>query len=465
VNDKFCAISKYSRVELLGQDHRIINSGHHTKEFIRDIWTTIAHGKVWNGEICNRAKDGSLYWVATTIVPFLNDGGKPRQYVAIRADITERKFAEERLKTSLKEVGDLKAALDEHAIVAITDAQGKITFVNDKFCAISKYSRAELLGQDHRIINSGHHPKEFIRDIWTTIAHGNVWKGEIMNKAKDGSFYWVDTTIVPFLNEQAKPRQYVAIRADITERKRAEAVASRMHAIEEASRIKSEFLANMSHELRTPLNGIIGFGEVLLAGKPGPVNPKQHEFLGDILSSGRHLLQLINDVLDLSKVEAGKMELKPERFQVGKAIEEVCAVSRGIAEKRRVEIRIRVAPEMGEVTLDPQKFKQVLYNLISNAVKFNSDGGYVEIVSRPVGDRLEVQVRDNGIGIREADLPRLFREFEQLDSGASRRYGGTGLGLALTKKIVEFQHGTISVESRFGVGSSFTVSLPMIASA
>jgi signal transduction histidine kinase len=257
----------------------------------------------------------------------------------------------------------------------------------------------------------------------------------------------------------------VAIRADITERKRAEEVAGRMHAIEEANRIKSEFLANMSHELRTPLNGIIGFGEVLLGGRPGPLNPTQSEFLGDMLNSGRHLLQLINDVLDLSKVEAGKMELNPETFRIEKAIDEVCSVSRGIAHKKRIQIRTRIDPELGEITLDQQKFKQVLYNLVSNAVKFNNEDGRVEILASSRGELLEVRVADNGIGILEADLPRLFREFEQLDTGAARRFGGTGLGLVLTKRIVEFQHGSITVESVPGAGSTFTVMLPKTTGA
>jgi PAS domain S-box-containing protein len=235
VNDKFCEISKYSRAELIGQDHRIVNSGHHSKEYIRDIWTTIANGKVWRGELKNKAKNGSIYWVDTTIVPLLNRNGKPKQYIAIRYDITTRKWTEEKIEELLKELIDIKFALDESSIVAITDQTGKITFVNDKFCQISGYEREELIGQDHRIINSVYHSKEFIRGIWITIASGKTWHGEIKNRAKDGSFYWVDTTIVPFLNESRKPYQYVAIRNDITQRKLSEEKSAQLAAIVESS--------------------------------------------------------------------------------------------------------------------------------------------------------------------------------------------------------------------------------------
>ena len=249
---------------------------------------------------------------------------------------------------------------------------------------------------------------------------------------------------------------YLLIGTDNTARKRT-------LELEYASRMKSEFLANMSHELRTPLNCIIGFTEFLMDEKPGPLRPKQLEYLGDVLSSARHLLQLINDVLDLAKVEAGKMELYPETFIVRNAIEEVVAVIKAITQKRHIAVHIEIEKGLDAVILDQKKFKQILYNLMSNAAKFTAEGGRVNIHARRLdAQRLEVRIRDTGIGIKVEYINRLFTEFDQLDSGIARRFEGTGLGLALTKKIVEFQGGHISVLSESGKGSVFIVVLPLV---
>jgi signal transduction histidine kinase len=231
--------------------------------------------------------------------------------------------------------------------------------------------------------------------------------------------------------------------------------------VAEANRLKSEFLANMSHELRTPLNGIIGFSELLVDERPGPLNRKQKEYLGDVLNSANHLLQLINDVLDLAKVEAGKFDFQPQTFPPQRAIEEVCAVVRGLANRKQILLKCQTAPDLASVTIDEHRFKQICYNLLSNAVKFTDAAGAVEIsATARDADTFEVRVTDTGIGIREADMERLFREFEQLESGASRRFEGTGLGLALTRKLAELQGGSISARSVYGKGSTFTVILP-----
>jgi PAS domain S-box-containing protein len=230
---------------------------------------------------------------------------------------------------------------------------------------------------------------------------------------------------------------------------------------QEANRMKSEFLANMSHELRTPLNGVIGFSSFLASEKPGALNAKQKEYLGDIQNSGRHLLGLINDLLDLAKIEAGKMELSPEPFTLRVAVAEVAGVLSRSAQDKRLRFMTDLALADDAVTLDQQKFKQVLYNLLSNAIKFTPEEGQVSLRLRPLGDaQIELSVADTGIGIKAEDFSRLFVEFEQLESGSTRRYQGTGLGLALAKKIVELHGGTIRVESEFGHGTTFTVVLP-----
>ena len=466
VNDKFCAISKYSSEELLGQDHRIINSEFHPKEFIKELWTTIVHGKVWKGEIKNKAKDGSFYWVDTTIVPFLNEQGKPRQYVAIRADITERKAAEEKLKTSTKEVLDLKAALDEHAIVAITDPQGKITYVNDKFCAISKYSREELLGQDHRTINSEFHPKEFIRDLWMTITHGKVWHGEIKNKAKDGSFYWVDTTIVPFLNEQGKPRQYVAIRADITARKAAaeeiaqlnaeleQRVTRRTAELKLANEELEAFSYSISHDLRAPLRAMGGFSRMLEKQMGGQISDEARNSLERIRVNAAKMGELIDGLLDFSSLNwmpITKAKVAPA--DIARAVYEEMRPETG---SRRVEIEIAELPVcQGDANL----LKQVFANLLSNALKYSRerDPAVIKVGWRKEEGETIYFVQDNGAGFDMEYAGKLFRVFQRLHR--ADQFEGTGVGLAIVHRIIHRHGGRIWAEARENQGATFYFTL------
>jgi signal transduction histidine kinase/DNA-binding response OmpR family regulator len=230
---------------------------------------------------------------------------------------------------------------------------------------------------------------------------------------------------------------------------------------EEANRAKSIFLANMSHELRTPMNAIIGFSEILVERLHDRIETKYTGFLRSILQSGQHLLSIINDILDLSKVEAGKMELYPETFPVRAAIESVCAVMKGLSAKKGIAFEIDVADDVSEIETDHAKFKQILYNLLSNAVKFSRSNTRVTIRARRVDDSIAVSVIDRGIGIAPEHAGVIFDEFRQLDTATSRSYGGTGLGLSLVKKFVELQRGSVSVKSILGEGSEFTFVLPL----
>jgi PAS domain S-box-containing protein len=371
-------------------------------------------------------------------------------------DITERRQAQEKLlKLS-------RAVENSPAIVVITDRNGCIEYVNPKFTGVTGYLPEEAIGQNPRILNSGKQPKEFYKELWETILSGNEWKGEFCNKKKNGELHWEHASISPIRDEDGTITHFVAIKEDVTEQKRiaAELLQTR-DAAQAANRAKSEFLANMSHELRTPLNSIIGFSEVLQDEFSGPLNEQQKDYLNDISSSGKHLLSLINDILDLSKVEAGKMELEPGIVPLKEVLGHSISMLKEKAMKGGVNLKLDVAPEADiEITADKRKLKQIMFNLLSNAVKFTPEGGRVTVKARLLPDVVEISVTDTGIGIKSGDMPRLFQEFSQLESAYDKKYEGTGLGLALTKRLVELHGGAIGVESEYGKGSTFVFAIP-----
>jgi PAS domain S-box-containing protein len=361
-----------------------------------------------------------------------------------------------------------KAALDEHAIVAITDPRGRITYVNDKFCAISKYSREELLGQDHRIINSGHHSKDFIRSLWTTIAQGHVWKGEIKNRAKDGSIYWVDTTIVPFLKADGKPYQYVAIRADVTARKLVEEeirqlnhelearVTDRTAQLEAANKELEAFSYSVSHDLRAPLRHIDGFVGLLVKSDGQTVSEKGRSYLETISGSAKQMGQLIDDLLVFSRM--GRSEMRISRVDLSELLEEVLFSLRSEYQARNIVWQKASLPV---VEGDRPMLRQVLVNLVANAVKYTRprDPAVIEIGCRQdhPGESV-VFVRDNGVGFDMKYADKLFGVFQRLHR--AEEFEGTGIGLANVRRIIIRHGGRTWAESQPGAGATFYFTLP-----
>jgi two-component system, sensor histidine kinase and response regulator len=403
-------------------------------------------------------------------------------------NITEMKEREEKLRK-------LSRAVEQSpSTIVITDTSGKIEYVNPRFSALTGYAGEEVIGKNPSVLKSGRTPDEVYVTLWNTIKNGGEWSGEIQNRKKNGELFWEYATISPIRDENGTITHFVGIKEDITKRKEVEAELARraedllqaksraeeqarrlgVQAFElrkareealKASMMKSEFVANMSHEIRTPMNGVLGMAGLLL---DTTLDDEQREYAEIIRTSGEALLSIVNDILDFSKIEAGKLELEEIDFQVRTTIDESMDLVSVRAREKGLELCCDVADDVpGELLGDPGRVRQILTNLLSNAVKF-TDRGEIEAsvtCEKPAGESVTLRfaIRDTGIGISESEREKLFRSFSQADGSTTRKYGGTGLGLVIAKKLVEMMGGEIGVRSEKGKGSEFWFTVNLAA--
>jgi len=430
----------------------------------------------------NMRRDGERVWIDWTNKVVADGQGRIKEILSIGSDITGRKRAEEQIRRLNEELrrhaetleqrvaertAELAAINDEQRTIFESASSGIVLLqdrvihrCNRKLEEIAGYGPGELIGQSTRIwypddetfVTRGH-------EVYGQLARGETYRREQQIRRKDGSLFWARLSLRAF-DKNAPLKGAVGIIEDITaEYEAAEQLRQALEAAQAADRIKSAFLATMSHELRTPLNSIIGFTGIMLQGLAGPLNPEQHKQMSMVQKSSRHLLALINDVLDISKIEAGQLDLAVASFALRPSLEKMVKLISPLAEQKGLSLEVDIAEEVGTIATDQRRLEQVVLNLLSNAVKFTEKGG-VRVVCRPEGEGYRLSFTDTGIGMQPEELPRLFQPFHQIDTGLTRKHEGTGLGLSICKKIIELMGGSIDVTSQWGQGSTFTLRLP-----
>ncbi len=454
VNDRFCEVSGYKVAELIGNNHRIVKSGQHPPSFYEAMWSTIGTGNIWHGTICNRRKDGNLYWVESTIVPLLDEHGLPYQYISIRTDVTEILKVESALRNERCLTTAAINALP--GIFYIISTDHRFLRFNENLLRITGYSAEEIekmspldffADQDRAFI------AEKINDVF---QHGYA-SAETQLITKTG-------TRIPFYFQGAQveidgEKCLIGTGTDISDIKQYQtALIAAKEQAESASRAKSTFLSNMSHELRTPMNAIIGFAQ--LAEVDESLSLDQRDNIDEILRAGKHLLQLINEILDLARVESGIVRIVKEAVPCAAIIMECIRLIQPIANLRQITLTCQ-APDDLAADADRVRLKQALINLISNAVKYNQVRGVVQVEAHSMtGQMVRISITDNGPGIPEAQLAELFQPFQRLVAEQSP-VEGTGIGLAISKSLIEAMGGIVGVDSILGKGSTFWIELPM----
>jgi PAS domain S-box-containing protein len=472
VNEKFSQISGYQPEELLGKNHRLLNSGHHSDTFFSQMWQTITHGQYWQGSVCDRNKKGDLYWVQSTIVPFFNDAhGNIDHYISIQTDITQQKALEEAAvraqiwqQTILNNLGDS---------VYTVDKQGRVTYINRAAENLLGFSFDEIKGEIiHDLVH--HHSPEGDVIPREACQIGTHMQQKIIYQSNTEVFFHkhghavpVSLTSAPLLDEHGDLIGAVVCFRDISAQLSAE--KELINAKEEAERalhIKSDFLSTMSHEIRTPMNGIIGMTDLLMN---TPLAQEQRDFTNIIKISSQTLLTIIDDILDFSKIEANKLKIEAIEFSLQQVIEGSADVVAAKAHEKSLALMSFIDPTIPHILIgDPVRLRQILLNFLSNAIKFTSNGSVTAraILMNQTVDAVQVrmEVVDSGIGISEKVQAQLFQPFSQADSSTTRKYGGTGLGLSISKRLVELMGGKVGLQSTVNQGSTFWMEVPLTIS-
>lgn len=371
--------------------------------------------------------------------------------VALEQALSELRVSSLESRQAASRLRQQMFAIGQHTLVCMTNLQGQLTYVNEKFIECCGYSELELLGASHRLLSSNTHDDAFYAVLWKTINAGDVWSGVICNRKKNGDLYWQDTTIVPFFDADGELESFLSISNDVTALLEAKRVA------EESSKAKSYFLANMSHEIRTPMNGILGMSDLALHTND---EATRLEYLKIVQSSARSLLVIIDDILDYSKIEANRLEIVHEPFSLRGAVQDWVLPLKTMAQVKALEFEVSIEDSLPDALIgDAMRLRQIVTNLIGNSLKFTEHGSIsLSIRALEIGESeitLRYGVLDTGIGIAPERLSDIFEEFSQADSSTSRRYGGTGLGLSICSRLVKLMDGSIRVNSRLGQGSEF----------